>query len=578
MLTVVLLLVGIIVLFALDILPPDTVVILALMALVMLGILTPLEAFSGFGSNIIVILASIFIISATLQHNGVMDYFGSQLARVETKSYSLFVGIVMLTTGAASAFMNNTSVVALAVLPIMHAAKRLGFAPSQLLMPMAFASLLGGTSTLIGTSTNVVGNNFLLSHGMAGIRMFEFLPIGIVLLVCCVLYFALYGRTALPVHEADDSTVDADTERVYTSTFVVGVGSRLAGVTRAHMCDRSGVQTVSVRDVLGAEHTEMSYALRVNDVVTVRATRDALIYIHTTYEPHATSASHTMATTVLADVLLLPAANVTYESLRENNMFTQRGLAVLGVYRQQQIVGRDVRTLVPKTGDIWLVEGHVESIAALEDDGLCIVISNAPKTEFPHLRKGFAALGIFMAAIILSAVGILPTSIAFLGAVLALISFNILPGNAVYSKVDWRLLVLIGGMTAFGTAIVKTGADVFLASQITHVLGGAPLLVSMAAFMIITVLLTQPMSNAAAALVVLPVAVQTALGFGADPRPFAIAVILAASISMVTPFEPASLLIVGPGRYTVAHFLKIGGLLTALCLAIILGMVYMLYM
>ena len=162
-------------------------------------------------------------------------------------------------------------------------------------------------------------------------------------------------------------------------------------------------------------------------------------------------------------------------------------------------------------------------------------------------------------------------SIAFLAGALLIASLNIIPSRAVYNKVDWRLIILIGGMTAFGTAVKKTGADQFLASLITANLSFAPNSVICLAFMLITVALTQPMSNAAAALVVLPVALQTALDVGADPRSFCIAVILSASISMITPFEPASLLVLNPGRYKISDFFKIGGPLTLLCLMIILA-------
>ncbi|MBK9110074.1 MAG: anion permease [Saprospiraceae bacterium] len=168
-------------------------------------------------------------------------------------------------------------------------------------------------------------------------------------------------------------------------------------------------------------------------------------------------------------------------------------------------------------------------------------------------------------------------SISFLSAVLLSMSFKVLPTDVVYSKVDWRLIILIGGMTAFGTAIKQTGGDVYLANQITTIFSGANNVLILLAFMILTVLLTQPMSNAAAALVILPIALQTANSIGADPRSFAVAIILSASISMVTPFEPASLLVLGPGRYKISHFFKIGGVLTVIGLFIILLMIRYLY-
>jgi di/tricarboxylate transporter len=157
------------------------------------------------------------------------------------------------------------------------------------------------------------------------------------------------------------------------------------------------------------------------------------------------------------------------------------------------------------------------------------------------------------------------------------LSFRVLPAELIYGKVDWRLIILIGGMTAFGTAIRETGGDVFLAGLVTDYLAGTSHLMILLAFMILTVLLTQPMSNAAAALVILPVALETANALGADPRSFCVGIILSASISMLTPFEPACLLVLGPGKYKISHFFGIGGLLTVICLVIILFMLSFLY-
>jgi di/tricarboxylate transporter len=168
-------------------------------------------------------------------------------------------------------------------------------------------------------------------------------------------------------------------------------------------------------------------------------------------------------------------------------------------------------------------------------------------------------------------------SIAFLSAVLLSMSFKVLPPDVIYTKVDWRLIILIGGMSAFGVAIEKTGTDIYIANLITTLLSGASPLILLFIFMVVTVLLTQPMSDAAAALVILPIGIRTAAEIDVDPRSFAIAIILSASISMITPFEPASLLVLGPGKYKISDFFKIGGILTLLGLLIILFMVDLLY-
>jgi di/tricarboxylate transporter len=275
--------------------------------------------------------------------------------------------------------------------------------------------------------------------------------------------------------------------------------------------------------------------------------------------------------------MVLPSSFVAGSTLKGSNFMQKTGLTPIGIFRKGHHFTSNLFRTKVKTGDILIVEGPQDDIMHVRHQNSFIVLTQHGKVGLPNLKKGFIALGIFALCVITATVGLLPTSIAFLSGVLLTMSFKVLPPDVVYAKVDWRLIILIGGMTAFGTAIRETGGDVFLAGLITDLFSGASNLYILLGFMILTVLLTQPMSNAAAALVVLPIALETAHALGADQRSFCIGIILSASISMVTPFEPASLLVLGPGNYKISHFFKIGGVLTVICLGIILFMMEMLY-
>lgn len=566
MVIVLLTLLAIIVLFSVDKYPPDSAVLLAIIILVVTGVLTPEEAFQGFGSDFIIILASIFVISAALQHNGVVDYFSTKLAETKISNYPLLLAIIMIPVGILSAFMNNTTVAAVTVPPILGLSKKIGIAPSKLLMPMAFASLVGGTCTLIGTSTNIAGNNFLIANNLPPIGMFEFFPIGLTLLGTCVLIFVLLGDRILP--NRSGTSEEAGAERLFYSHFWVAGEDKLLGFTGS-MLKVDEIFYVKTHLLHGKISRDPEIPFGSGDQVFIKASSHALkTFFHKYQLKKSADIEHE---TKLAEMMVLPSSFVANSTLRETGFYQSTGLRVTGLFRKNFQALHPHKDVIIKVGDILLVEGNSESIHQVRVNNDFVILNDEEKNELPHLKKGFFALTIFLLSIFLSSTGVLPMSIAFLAGALLIASLNIIPSRAVYNKVDWRLIILIGGMTAFGTAVKKTGADQFLASLITANLSFAPNSVICLAFMLITVALTQPMSNAAAALVVLPVALQTALDVGADPRSFCIAVILSASISMITPFEPASLLVLNPGRYKISDFFKIGGPLTLLCLMIILA-------
>lgn len=399
-----------IVLFALELFSVDVITLAVLLVLIATGILSPAAAFSGFSEEIIVMLASVFVIGGALQESGVLDAVTGRLTRWVSGSEPRVVLLLLVLTSGFSAFMNNTTVTAMFIGPVLALARQRRLAASKILLPMAYASIFGGTCTLIGTSTNLAVSGFIAQQQMQPLGLFEITPMGLIITVTGIAYLMLLGRRFLP--------------------------------------EQVGPATESA----------------------------------------------------------------------------ERELANLG-------------ELNP----------------------------SAPKR-----RKGLYVLLFFVVALVVGGLKLLPLSVCFLAAALLAIFCRALTVEQAYKFIDWRLLILIGGMTAFGLAIERTGAAELLAGGIDRLLSPLGVMGVLAGNFALTIFLTQPMSNAAAALVVLPVALQSARDLGVNQRTFAIAIMLAASISFIAPFEPSCILVYGPGKYRFMDFVKTGVLLTLILSILVL--------
>lgn len=567
-----------VVLFSIERISPDLIGLGILAVLIFTGILSEAEAFKGFGSEFIVMLAAIFIIGTALQENGIIDAAAMRLTRTTQMSQTWLLVLVMFFAGLMSAFMNNTAVAAVLVAPCITLAKRLGMSPAKLLMPMAFAALLGGTCTLIGTSTNIAGNDYIVKYGMDSMTMFELLPLGFPLLLVGVLYMATIGKRWLPGH-IDETFTDKYEMRNYLSEIIVLPNSRLAGRSLYNL-DLGEVNVRILKIIRNKQDIfpDTNTLIEVNDLLLVEGTRDDLMKMHGTtgidilgeiIQDQDLQGSNVK----LVEILVTPHAELINNTLKNTDFRKKHHLSVLAIHRKNYNFTEKIAHETIKLGDVLLVQGRQDDIDLLQRSTDMVVINELNYAPPLDLRKGFLSLGLFGAAIILGSLEIVSMSLAFLVAATLVMLFRCLDTEAAYNSIDWRLLILIGSMTAFGTAMKKTGADVFLAQQVVTYLEPLGVYAILGGFMVLTVLLTQPMSNAAAAMVVLPVALSTAAALGVNERTFAIAVISSASVSMVTPFEPCCILVFSAGGYSIRDFMKIGGLLTFLLLGIMLWLI-----
>lgn len=564
-----------VILFATEKIPPDIVTLFMLSVLVITGVLKPAEAFAGFGSDFIIMLAAIFVISEALQRSHLLDLLLLKTNRISHWSSSLVIATVMLFTSGLSAFMNNTTVSALMVPPVTTLAKKLNLSPSKLLMPMAFAAIMGGTCTLIGTSTNIAGSAFMQTANLTPLSMFELLPIGVVIVLISIVYMATLGQRWLPNY-TDKSLINRYDMRPFLSEVVVKSNSTLVGKP-AFEIYLNDIKILKLIRGDSAFFPDSTTIIQKNDLLLVEGNREELMQLRRTVGIELLGASISEQDLVgekvtLAEAIIPSYSKLVNNTLKKADFRKQHHLSVLAIHRKDFNFTEKIGKVELKAGDVLLIQGKKENIETLKQESHLVVINQAEQSEASEIatsqttQKGWIVLAAFFAAIAASALDIIPTSIAFLITAIFTIAIRAIDQERAYNAVEWHLLALIGGMTAFGKAIENTGADNLLAQQIIHYIAPLGITAVLAAFMVLTSLLTQPMSNAAAAMVVLPIAIATAEQLGVSQRTFAIAVIIAASMSVLTPFEPACILVMGPGQYRVRHFLKIGGLLTILLL------------
>jgi di/tricarboxylate transporter len=571
------LLVAVVVCFALEKVPVDVTTLLLLSALVLLRLLSFRDAFSGFASEIVVVLASLFVLSGALARSGVMDAFGALVHRLAGGSRTRILLWLMPTTALVAAFLHNTTTTAVFLPAVLGLCRRSRIAPGQILMPFAFASMMGGTCTLLASSTTIAASGYLRGMGLAPIGLFEFLPVGLAIVTTGILFTVFVGARLLPKSAGDASLTDEYGIREYLTEVVVTEGSPLAGQPIRDL--RLGAMGLTVLAVhRGAESIQPGpgTTLAVGDQLIVKTRREGLVEVRRTRGIEIVPALHLSDRDLaggalrVVEAIVMPQSLLLGRTLRDLDFRRRYGITVIAVHRRGHAVPSRIGSLALRVGDVLLLQGRDESFAALAGTDLWVLDETEQRPVHP--RQRIVAVGLFVLAVVVAALNLVPLPIAFLLAALAAVVLKLITAEEAYKAIHWRLIILIAGMTSFGTVMKSSGAAAYLANLI--VTAGTPfgLPAILLGFAVLTMLLTQPMSNAAAALVVLPVALSAATRLHVPPRTFGILVTLAASISYITPFEPSCLLVYGPGKYRFRDFLIAGTPLSLLLLAVLLAL------
>ncbi len=565
----------------------DLVALLVVLALGATGVLTSQESFSGFSRSAVITLLAIFILAEGLERTGVTERVGRLLVRLAGAGERRLVLAVMSAGALLSLVMNNIAAAAVLLPAATGAARRSGVKASRLLMPLAFATLLGGMATLLTTS-NIVVSSLLADRGLRGFGLLAFAPLGVPLALLGIAYVTLWGRRLLPevspgealaaVHRKEDDL--ADVYHLGETVFRAGVpaGSALVGRTLA----ASGVRNAFGLDVLAVERG--GRLLLAPAPETVLAPDDILLLSGKPEEAPLAAADLEVlpgravrherdlqsATVVVVEALLAPRSDLFGRTLREVHFRDRYGMTVLALWRAGRPVSTGLSELPLQFGDGLLLQGPRDRLAVLRAEPDLILLDRGEEGVAPARGKTGVAVGLLGITLALAAWGRLPVAEVMLAGALGMVMCRVLSMDQAYQAIDWRSIFLVAGMLPLGIAMAKTGAAALLTDGLVKGLGPLGPRALLAGLVVATVLLAQAIHSAAVAAVVAPIAIEAGSRVGADPREFAMAVALASSMAFLTPLgHPVNVLVMGPGGYRFKDYLKVGLPLTVLLIVLI---------
>lgn len=577
---VLVLLVAVLIVLAKEILPIEHVALLLAAVLAASGILSPEAAFQGFASETVVMLACVMVLSRRLTDSGLLMRISAQLRSKGDLRPRPMLASLMTASAGLSSVITNTSTTAVLIPVVLEISRRIKVHPGRFLMPVAFASMMGGSATLIGTSTNLAASGVMSRLGLASFGVFEFALVGFTVSIAGIGMMTLLGPWLLPGGSKGRDDMFADTKQ-FMATLIVTEGARSIGKSLSDLgLDARDVTALAVSREGGRVAAHPRRKLRQGDQVILRGPPEALMKIAADPQLGLNLDSPTptrgISGSILAEAILMPGARWLGQSLTAARAGLGPDLRIVAIQRSGQTAAALIGRMRLKTGDILLLEGPRDLIDVLDrDPDLALLMP--PQPAPPTRREGIYTLVALLFAVVSGTTGLLPFSVALLLAVMALVSTGRFSLQDMFGMISWRILILIGGMSSFGLAMQTSGTAAWLAGSVLSALGGFGPLVVLLGLGVLTIILTQPMSNAAAALTLLPVAIEVAHQMGADPRPFAVMVTLSASLSFVAPFEPALLLVYGPGQYSLRDFLRAGVPVTILSLGILLVMIPLLW-
>ena len=605
----------------------DMVAAGALLACVLAGLVAPAEAFSGFGHPAVVTVACVLVLSRGLQSSGAVDVLAARLLPAKAgmvASLAALVGLGALLSG----FMNNVGAMALLMPVAMQLAGRLSLPPGRVLMPLAFGTILGGMTTMIGTPPNLIVSGFRAQQGTGSFAMFDFTPIGLAVALGGILFIVLLGWRLVPAREK------ASTEGFETGAYVTEVrvlpDSKAAGLLLREIertLDGADAQVIGlVRNEVRMNAPQSGRRVLAGDILVIEAEVDALPEVLSTLglkleeagsssaedetgqedkdeknhgrdkagEKAGHKAEHKAGSAgedaeaeaekspqddeiTLMELVVRPEAGLIGRSAKDLLLRTRYGLNLLAVSREGARSKARLRTLKLQAGDLLLMQGPLEALSEFAADSGCVPLARR-ELRIPDRGKAWVA-GLVMAfAVGGAALGLLPAAISFALGVLASMALRTVPLRAVYESIDWPVIVLLGALIPVAGAMESTGSANLIARALLEGVARGDAIVGLSLVLVVTMFLSDLMNNAATAAVMCPIAIGTATALGVSADPFLMAVAIGASCAFLTPIgHQNNTLILGPGGFRFGDYWRLGLPLELLVVAISVPMLLLVW-
>lgn len=549
----------------------DLVAMLCLVSLCVLGLVDTEEALQGFANPATVSVLALFILSEAVARTGALNSVGRKILDLSGGHRTSALLLLMAFVGVASMFINNTAAVALLIPVTLQISRTTGWRASALLMPLSFASMIGGVCTLIGTSTNLLANSILKDSGLPGFNVFSFFQEGLIFFLVGLVYILFFYDKLIPNRREKIDQSNSYQLDNYLTYIRIHENSPYIGIKLDEASDERDDLDFEIINRMSSED-ESSSKIQLGDVLFVEADLAALKQLagskHIEILPSLDFSEDTelRANRKIVEAVVSPDSKIVNKYLEKVQLFKQFGLKVMALRHLQKVNLNPLNKVKLRAGDTLLLAVPKDQIESLRASKIFVLIRE-PELQALKPEKIVPTLAILCGVVLLSAFNLLPIYISALLGVCAVVLLNVLSLDEAYDAVNWRIIFLLVGLLSLGKAMQSSGATELLSNNLLHLLDGYGPHAVVGSYFLITILLTSILSNNAAAVIMVPLAIHSAKTLGLDPMNLTLVVMFASSLSFLTPIGyQTNMMVYGVGQYQFSDFLKFGGPLVLLML------------